>query len=86
MADFEVTYDLSSYCNYVVTSEDLEPMNGQNYNYLSYIGANPNASFGAIANDIIDKFINQCDESHRIGTLGCVDTSKVEALENKLGN
>ncbi len=63
MATAETALMLEPYADYLIASQELEPGSGWHYtNWLSYLSANPSSSTVDIAVQIIDDFVEACED------------------------
>ena len=81
MGSAEVASLLSPFARYMIASEETEPGNGWDYNFLKGLDADPDGA--ATGQRIIDGYFAAADDGFDL-TLSCVDLSKLEDLETRL--
>jgi len=91
MSSLEVAWIAADYAEYLIASQEVEPGNGWNYDFL---GSMDRCSSGKeIGELIIDRYfaffgsVMSDDEMERWGlTLSCLDLSQIHAVETSLNN
>jgi len=86
MASIEMAIIASDYARVLIASEDLEPGDGWDYNFLSVLNINPNISGLNLGKVIVDTFIDfYGEDSDEILSLSVVDLSKVAPVMEAMG-
>jgi len=86
MATIEMAILASDYAHVLIASEDLEPGEGWDYNFLSVLNETPCMDGFALGKVIVDKFIDFFGEdSDDILTLSVVDLARVEPVMEAMG-
>ena len=86
MATVEMAILSADYAKILIASEDVEPGDGWDYDFLSILNRNPNISGAALGRVITDTFIRfyGCN-SNEILTLSVTDLSKVQPVMQAMG-
>jgi len=86
MASIEMAIIASDYAHVLIASEDLEPGDGWDYNFLSVLNINPNISGLNLGKVIVDTFMDfYGEDSDEILSLSVVDLSKVAPVMDAMG-
>ncbi len=85
MGNLEVAYSLKDYAEYLISSQEIEPGMGWNYNFLSKIKSD--TSTKEIATDITNQYFNMAKSYNLKGlTLAFIDLSKIDNVTEKFNN
>ncbi|MCL2286054.1 MAG: clostripain-related cysteine peptidase [Firmicutes bacterium] len=87
MATVEMAVLAADYAHVMIASEDLEPGEGWDYNFLSVLNRTPRMNGFALAKVIVNTFIDFFGEdSDEILTLSVVDLAKVKPVMETMGS
>jgi len=87
MATVEMAILASDYANVLIASEDLEPGEGWDYNFLSVLNDTPQMDGFALGKVIVDTFIDFFgQDSDETLALSVVDLAKVKPVMEAMGN
>ena len=83
MSSIEVAYSIKDYAKYMIASEESEPGDGWNYNFLGNIKKDNNGE--DIGRYIIDSYASYYQKYNTNGiVISLLDLSKVKDVENKI--
>lgn len=86
MATVEMAVVASGYANFLVASQDIEPYDGWNYNFLSVLNGEPEINGEALGKTIVDSFMDYYRNSpYECLTLSVIDLSKADRVMGALG-
>ena len=85
MSSVEVANSISNYAKYFISSEENEPGNGWNYEFLGSI--KPSDDGKSIGKNILDHFVNYYNVMEVDGiTIGVMDLEKIDKVESAMNN
>ncbi len=79
MATAEIAYLYNGYANYLVASEETEPGDGWDYNFLETVAGNPDISAATLANNILTFYMNSYDSTKNL-TFSVADLSYIDGF------
>jgi len=86
MATVEMAVLAADYAHVLIASEDLEPGEGWDYNFLAVLNENPHMDGFELGKVIVDMFIDFFgQDSDEILTLSVVDLAKVQPVMQAMG-
>ena len=87
MATVEMAIVASDYAKFLIASQDIEPYEGWNYDFLTVFNKHPNIGGAALGKVIVDYFMHYYAGAHGESlALSVVDLSKVNEVMGTLGN
>ena len=83
MSSFEVAVSVAPYAEYMVASQEPEPVSGWDYRFLSHLVGKSTGDLGHV---IIDAYADSVRDSLSTATLSCIDLSEVDALKHEISS
>ena len=83
MSSFEVAGAVAPFAEYMVASQEPEPVSGWDYRFLSQLAGKSTADQGEC---IIDAYADSTRDSLSYATLSCIDLSEMDALKREISS